>query len=235
MQVEVTVYRFDPESGQAPRYQTYSLDDVAPGDRILDLLNRIKWEQDGTLTYRRSCLHGVCGSDAVLINGKNGLACQQLVKNYNGKTKFRVEPLPAFPVIKDLVVDMEGFYKNMDRIRPWFEASDPDPARERLQDESVREQIDEATRCILCGSCTGSCPSFWTNQDFLGPAALLKAYRFVYDDRDTSTDQRLEIINSGDGAWRCHTVLNCNAACPKEIDITNAISRLKRKTIEQHF
>ncbi|MCK6528336.1 succinate dehydrogenase iron-sulfur subunit [Myxococcota bacterium] len=226
MEVSFEILRFDPSRDSSPRYQTYRVE-AEPNSRILDVLNTIKWEQDGTLTYRRSCAHGVCGSDAVVINGKNGLACQQLLKNYGGRTRFRIEPLPAFRVIKDLVVDMEPFFRHYERIKPYFVNEKPPPETERLQDPVDREAIDDATKCILCGACTGSCPSFWSNQQYLGPAALLKAFRFVFDTRDTATDERLKVVNDQDGLWRCHTIFNCNACCPKEIDITDAISRLK--------
>jgi succinate dehydrogenase / fumarate reductase iron-sulfur subunit len=229
MNVTFKIQRFDPEVDTAPHYKEYKLD--VPGTfRILDVLHEIKWKHDGTLTFRRACAHGVCGSDAMLINGKNQLACQTLVQDLK-TDRITVEPMKKYKVIKDLVVDMTAFFDNLNRIKPYFVADGPPPARERLQENEDRDVIDEATKCILCGACTSSCPSFWTDPKFLGPAALLKAFRFVFDTRDAASDERLNIINDSHGVWRCHTIFNCVEACPKEINITDALSHLKRRLV----
>ncbi len=226
MQITFKIKRFVPEQDKAPRWQTYTVD-MDPKDRVLDGLNKIKWEQDGTLSYRRSCAHGVCGSDAMTINGKNGLACQLLIETLK-TTTIVVEPMKGFPVVRDLVVDMEGFWAKYRAVKPYLMNDAPPPSRERLQSEENRELIDEATKCILCGACTSSCPSFWANDEYLGPAALLKAQRFIFDSRDNGTDERLQVIDDRNGAWRCHTIFNCVEVCPKEIDITKAIGQIKR-------
>lgn len=229
MNVTFRVFRFDPEADNAPRYQEYKLD-VPPTFRILDALHEIKWKQDGSLTFRRACAHGVCGSDAMLINGRNQLACQTLVQDLK-TNRITVEPMKKYQVIKDLVVDMQSFFDNMNRIKPYYVPGDPPPARERLQNNDDRDVIDQATTCILCGACTSSCPSFWADPKFLGPASLLKAFRFVFDTRDAAADDRLDIINDSHGIWRCHTIFNCVEACPKEINITDALSHLKRRLV----
>ena len=229
MKVTFNLLRFNPDADKKPHYREYTLD-VPPTFRILDALHEIKWKMDGTLTFRRACAHGVCGSDAMTINGRNQLACQTLVQDL--KTDYiTVEPLKRFKIVKDFVVEMQPFFDNLKRVKPYFIAGDTPPARERLQDDKDREFIDEATKCILCGACTSSCPSFWADEAFLGPAALLAAFRFVFDTRDAASDERLKIVNDSHGVWRCHTIFNCVEACPKEINLTSAISHLKRKIV----
>jgi succinate dehydrogenase / fumarate reductase iron-sulfur subunit len=220
------ITRYDPARDAGPRVQDYTID-CDPMDRVLTALNRIKWEQDGSLTYRRSCGHAVCGSCAMTIDGSSRLACKTLVKDLPGGP-VRVEPLRGFPVIKDLVVDLSPFYRNLRAVRPWFEARSPRPARERRQSPAQYEAIDDATKCILCGSCTSACPSFWKNEAYLGPAALVKAWRFLGDSRDDAKAERVEAVDGKDGVWRCHTVFNCKEACPKGIDIPAVLARLKR-------
>lgn len=220
------IFRFNPEKDSSPHYQDFKVT-VDPTDRILDCLNQIKWEQDGTLSFRKSCAHGVCGSDAMKINGENKLACQCLVKDFN-TTSFVVEPLEEFPVVKDLVVNMDNFFSKFTRITPYFVSKTPPPINERYQSEEDQLMIEDSVKCILCGSCTSSCPSYWYNKNYLGPSALLKAYRFVFDSRDEAADERLRAVNDSDGAFRCHTIFNCNETCPKEIDITSAIAELKK-------
>ncbi len=231
MEVTFRVFRFDPEKDTKPHYQEWKLD-VPKTLRILDALHEIKWKYDGSLSFRRACAHGVCGSDAMTINGINRLACQTLVQDLKS-TKIVIEPMRHFPVIKDLIVDMKKFYDNLYRVKPYFINEEPPPARERLQSNEDRDFIDEATKCILCGACTSSCPSFWADPEYLGPAALLKAFRFVFDTRDAGAEARLGIVNDSHGTWRCHTIFNCVDACPKEINITWAISQLKKKLVTQ--
>jgi succinate dehydrogenase / fumarate reductase iron-sulfur subunit len=231
MEVTFRIFRFNPEKDSKPYYQEWKLD-VPKTYRILDALHDIKWKHDGTLSFRRACAHGVCGSDAMTINGINQLACQTLVQDLKTK-KIVIEPLRHFPVIKDLIVDMDSFFDNLYRVRPYFINNDPPPARERLQSNEDRDFIDEATKCILCGACTSSCPSTWADPQYLGPAAMLKAFRFVFDTRDTGAEERLDILNDNHGVWRCHTIFNCVDACPKEINITWALSQLKKKLVSR--
>lgn len=230
MQVTFRILRYNPEKDSEPHFQDYTLSDVSPTDRVLDVLHRIKWELDGTLTFRRSCAHGMCGSDGMKINGQNGLACAMLLKNLNLKRPIVVEPLPFLPIIKDLVVDMTSFFKKYELVKPYLlpkEAPPSDGTEYRVSQEAV-EQIMESTKCILCACCSTSCPSLWSDENFLGPAALLKAYRFVFDPRDGARQERLAVANTPDGIWRCRTIFNCTEVCPKEIPITRHLSDLKR-------
>jgi len=220
------ILRFDPAKHAKPVYAEFKLA-CDPMERILTALNRIKWEQDGSLSYRRSCGHAICGSCGMTIQGASRLACRTLVKDIAGDV-ITVEPLKGFAVLKDLVVDMEHFYRNMRAVTPWFVNDSPKPPKERLQSAKQQEEIDDAAKCILCGCCTSSCPSYWKNESYLGPAALLKAWRFVADTRDEAADKRLDAVNGTNGVWRCHTIFNCMEACPKEIDIPAALSKLKR-------
>jgi succinate dehydrogenase / fumarate reductase iron-sulfur subunit len=186
----------------------------------------VKAERDGTLTFRSSCAHGICGSDAMLINGANALACKVLLRNLG--SKITVEPMRGFRVIKDLLVDMEAFFEKYRKIKPYLIAETPEPERERLQTIEDREAFDDTTKCILCGACTTSCPSFWANEDYVGPAAIVNAHRFIFDSRDEGGDERLAILGAADGVWRCHTIFNCVEACPREINITRAIGEVKK-------
>jgi succinate dehydrogenase / fumarate reductase iron-sulfur subunit len=220
------ITRYDPARDGAPVVREYQLD-CDPMERVLTALNRIKWQQDGTLSYRRSCGHAVCGSCAMTIQGASRLACKTLVKDIAGD-RIVVEPLKGFPVIKDLVVDMSHFYHNLRAVVPYLVNHGPKPAKERRQSPEEFDEFEDATKCILCGCCTSSCPSFWKNDSYLGPAALVKAWRFVGDSRDEAGSARLDAVNGHDGVWRCHTIFNCKEACPKEIDIPAALSRLKR-------
>ncbi len=224
------IFRFDPENDSAPRYQEYRID-VQPDWRILDCINEIKWKLDGTLSFRRSCAHGVCGSDAMMINGKNRLACQTLVQDLKKRGAIRIDPLKGFPVIKDLIVDTDDFFERNDSVKPWFVNNEPPPEKERLQSPKERARIDESTKCILCGSCTSACPTYWYDKAYLGPAALLKAHRFVFDSRDQAGKERLEILNDLTGPYKCHTIFNCVETCPKEINVTKAIAELKKKIL----
>ncbi len=220
--IELRIKRFNPESDEEPHWETYAVA-ADPGDRVLDLLHQVKWYQDGTLTFRRSCAHGVCGSDAMLINGRNRLACQMLARDLG--TRIEVEALPAFRVIKDLLVDMEPFFDHYRSVMPFVVDDEPPPAdgRERRQSPAERERFDDTEKCILCGACTSSCPSFWTNPDYVGPAAIVNAHRVIFDSRDQAHEERLEIMADANGVWRCRTIFNCVEACPRGINVTRAI------------
>jgi succinate dehydrogenase / fumarate reductase iron-sulfur subunit len=230
MRITFSIQRFDSSKDRKPYRQEFELE-VQGTDRILDCLDKIKWEIDGSLAYRRSCSHGICGSDAIMINGKNLLACQVLIHDIK-KKYIKVDPIPGMPIIKDLIVDMDDFFKKYEVVKPYLFTKSVPPPKERYQSQEDRAQIDEAVNCILCGACTGSCPSNWSNPGYLGPAALLKAYRFAFDSRDEEPNAHLEGIDTNDGAWRCHTIFNCVEACPKEINLTWHISQLKKKLTE---
>jgi succinate dehydrogenase / fumarate reductase iron-sulfur subunit len=229
MDVTFRIRRFNPEQQgkNKPYWQEFSLTDVDETDRVLELLHRIKWEQDGTLSLRRSCAHGVCGSDAMRINGVNRLACKVLVKDVG--TKIQVEPILGLPVLKDLIVDMEPFFAHYRQVMPFFVNDTPLPAdgRERLQSQEDREKFDDTTKCILCACCTTGCPSFWANGDYVGPAAIVQAHRFIFDTRDQAAKERLDILAEPNGVWRCRTIFNCTPACPREIEVTRAIGEVK--------
>ena len=225
MRVHFRIKRFDPTTDEKPYYKDYDVE-LEESDRVLDGLNAIKWDQDGTLTYRRSCAHGVCGSDAMRINGKNRLACTLLIKDAGAK--LTIEPLLGMAVIKDLVVDMEPFFRKYRDVKPYLVNDEPPPARERLQSPEQRAVFDDTTKCILCAACTTSCPPYWANKEFVGPASIVNAHRFIFDSRDQGAAQRLDILNQREGVWRCRTVFNCTDACPRHIKVTQAIEEVKR-------
>jgi len=228
--VKVKILRYDPEKDQKPYWKTYETA-VDAGSTILDILNEIHWKLDGTLAYRRSCRSAICGSCAMKVNGANILACETPLHKYKGKT-LKIEPLPGFSIIKDLVVDMDSFFDKLAAVKPYMITKKPIPNKEFIQSPEEFEEIKDSTLCILCGSCTSSCPSLWANEDYLGPAALLKAYRFIFDSRDDGAVERIDIINDRNGIWRCHTIFNCMEACPKHIKITEWLSKLKVKATE---
>lgn len=232
MKLNVKVKRFNPEKDSAPYWQDYTVN-ADPMDTALYLLLKIKWFQDGTLTFRKSCAHGICGSDAMQINGENKLACSILVKDIATKDGDTVafEPLPGSPVVKDLVIDQTRFFDKYRAVLPWLINTSPAPEKERLQSAADQEIIEDATKCILCGACTHACPSTWADPNYLGPAALLKAYRYTFDTRDEGASDRLRVVDSGEGLWKCYTIFNCVQACPKEIDITRWLSALKRRAV----
>jgi succinate dehydrogenase / fumarate reductase iron-sulfur subunit len=230
MQVTLRVQRFDPERDTSPHWVEYRLD-VDPMSRVLDLLHMVKWQQDASLTFRRSCGHGICGSDAMMINGRNRLACKIRVDQLGGR--ISVAPLPGLPVVKDLVVDMDGFFAKYRSVRPFLINDDPPPPRERLQSPAQRAAFDDTTKCILCGACTSSCPSFWARPTYVGPAAIVNAHRFIFDSRDHGAEERLEILSDRDGVWRCRTIFNCVEACPRGINITRAILEVSGAIVEQ--
>ena len=230
MKVNLKIKRYNPETDPKPHWESYAVE-VEPTDRVLDALHQVKWEQDGTLALRRSCAHGICGSDAMRINGRNALACKVLVKDcvVEGGT-MQLEPLLGLPLIKDLTVDMEPFFKHYRSIQPFLVNGDPLPTdgRERLQSPEARERFDQGTKCILCAACTTSCPSFWANGEYVGPAAIVQAHRFIFDDRDQAAEERLEVLGDQFGAFRCRTVFNCTEACPREIPVTQLIGEIKQ-------
>jgi succinate dehydrogenase / fumarate reductase iron-sulfur subunit len=225
MIVELRVYRYLPEKRSEPYYETFQVK-AEPTDRVLDLLETVRGDMDGTLAYRRSCAHGVCGSDAMRINGKNALACKVLVKDL-GTDKITVEPLLGLKVERDLIVDMGPFFEQYRSILPFLINDEPVPEKERLQSPEDRLLIEDTTKCILCAACTTSCPSFWSNNNYVGPAAIVNAHRFIYDSRDRGAAERLKKLGSPDGVWRCRTIFNCTLACPREIKITKAIADVK--------
>lgn len=229
MDVTFRIRRYNPEhpTQKKPYWQTFTLTEVDPTDRVLELLHRIKWEQDGTLTLRRSCAHGVCGSDAMRINGRNALACKVLIRDVGAKVQ--IEPILGLPVIKDLIVDMEPFFAHYRSVMPYFVNDSPLPAdgRERLQTPHDREKFDDTTKCILCACCTTSCPSFWANGEYVGPAAIVQAHRFIFDTRDQAAKERIDVLAEPDGVWRCRTIFNCTPACPRDIEVTRAIGEVK--------
>jgi succinate dehydrogenase / fumarate reductase, iron-sulfur subunit len=230
MQVTLKIFRYNPEDNQKKRYDTFTVE-AEPTDRVLDVLERIKGNQDGTLAFRRSCAHGVCGSDAVRINGVNRLACKVLIKDLKSR-KVVIEPILGLPIEKDLVVDMEPFFDHYRSVMPYFVNDDPPPKKERLQSPEERERFDDTTKCILCAACTTSCPSFWVNGEYVGPAAIVNAHRFIFDNRDQAAAQRLEILNDQFGVYRCHTIFNCTDACPRDIQVTQAIGEVKKAIAE---
>jgi succinate dehydrogenase / fumarate reductase iron-sulfur subunit len=229
MNVHLKIRRYNPETDKKAHWETYDVE-VEPTDRVLDALNEVKWNADGTLAYRRSCAHGVCGSDAMRINGRNMLACKVLMQDIveDGGT-ITVEPMLGLRVQKDLVVDMEPFFAHYRVVMPYLVNDDPLPAdgRERLQSPEDRERYDDTTKCILCAACTTSCPSFWARGDYVGPAAIVQAHRFIFDSRDQAAQERLEIMSEPEGVWRCRTIFNCTEACPRGIKVTKAIGEVK--------
>ena len=227
--INVRVLRYQPDRDEKPRWQKFDLT-VEDDSTVLDVLNQIHWEMDGTLAFRRSCRSSICGSCAMKVNGRNLLACETPVHRFGRRLK--IEPLPGFSIIKDLVVDMEDFFEKLRRIKSYLILKKPVPDKEFIQTPAQLEEIGESTLCILCAACTSACPSLWPNPNYLGPAALLKAYRFVFDSRDDGADERLDIVNDKNGIWRCHTIFNCMEACPKKIKITEYLSRLKVKVVE---
>jgi len=229
--VRMRIFRYNPETDEAPSYHEYTVE-VDPTDRVLDALNQVKWYQDGSLTYRRSCAHGICGSDAMRINGVNRLACKVLMRDVG--EHVTIEPLMGFRVIKDMVVDMEAFFAQYRSVLPYLINDSPVPAdgRERIQSVDERERFDDTTKCILCAACTTSCPSFWADENFVGPAAIVNAHRFIFDSRDAAAGERLDILNDREGVWRCRTIFNCTEACPREIRITKAIGEVKKAILK---
>ena len=227
LQVTFKIARFIPETDEEPHYEEYTVE-ALPTDRVLTVLQKIKDEVDGTLTFRRSCAHGICGSDAMRINGRNRLACKTLIKDLNIKKPVVIEAIKGLPLEKDLVVDMEPFFQAYRDVMPFLISEGHDPTKERLQTIEDRAVFDDTTKCILCACCTTSCPVFWSDGQYFGPQAIVGAHRFIFDSRDAGTDVRLDILNSKEGVWRCRTTFNCTDACPRGIEVTKAIQEVKR-------
>jgi succinate dehydrogenase / fumarate reductase iron-sulfur subunit len=226
--LQVSIYRFNPETDATPQMQDYSIDTGGKDLMVLDVLELIKAEHDSTVTYRRSCREGVCGSDGLNINGKNGLACITPLSEAVRKNKLVIRPLPGLPVVRDLVVDMSLFYAQYEKIEPYLQNDSPAPAIERLQSPEERAKLDGLYECILCACCSTSCPSFWWNPDrFVGPAGLLQAYRFLADSRDQATDERLAKLDDPFSVFRCHGIQNCVNVCPKGLNPTRAIGHIR--------
>jgi succinate dehydrogenase / fumarate reductase iron-sulfur subunit len=226
IEMKFRIFRFDPKVDREPRYQKYTVQ-AEPSERLLDCLNRIKWEQDGTLSYRMSCAHGVCGSDGMKINGLCGLACQKLVKDYRDK-EVLLEPLPTFKVQKDLVVDLDQFFERVEWLKPYLIAGDT-PEKERLQSHEESKKLETAIRCILCACCSAACPICHENPDYIGPAPLVQAFRRIFDSRDEEREERLKQLDYSNGVWACENKFECTRVCPKEIPVTKSINIIKRE------
>ncbi|WP_150306979.1 succinate dehydrogenase iron-sulfur subunit [Planctomonas psychrotolerans] len=225
--VTVIIRRFLPGIDLEPRWEDFDVE-MLPTDRVLDALHKIKWEQDGSLTFRRSCAHGICGSDAMRINGRNRLACKTLIKDLDISKPIYIEAIKGLPLEKDLVVDMEPFFDSFREVQPFLIAnSKPKEGKERVQSPEDRARFDDTTKCILCAACTSSCPIFWTDGQYFGPAAIVNAHRFIFDSRDES-NVRLDILDDKEGVWRCRTTFNCTEACPRGIQVTQAIAEVKQ-------
>ncbi|HVK98287.1 MAG TPA: succinate dehydrogenase iron-sulfur subunit [Dongiaceae bacterium] len=232
--LQVSIYRYNPDTDAEPYMKDYQIDTGGKDLMVLDVLNLVK-EKDDSLAYRRSCREGVCGSDGMNINGKNGLACITAVSQATkGKGKLILRPLPGLPVIRDLVVDMTQFYTQYEKIKPYVVNNTPVPPIERLQTPAERDKLDGLYECILCACCSTSCPSFWWNPDkFIGPAGLLQAYRFIADSRDTMTEERLAALDDPFSLFRCRGIMNCVAVCPKGLNPTKAIGHIRSLLLQQ--
>ena len=227
-----SVYRWNPDDGKNPRMDTFEVDMDSCGPMVLDALIKIKNEMDSTLTFRRSCREGVCGSCAMNINGENGLACTKAIDK--DAKEIAITPLPHREVIKDLVPDLKDFYAQYASIKPWMQTQTPAPTKERLQSKGDREKLDGLYECILCACCSTSCPSYWWNSDrYLGPAILLQAYRWLIDSRYESTGERLDNLEDPFRLYRCHTIMNCANACPKGLNPAKAIAEIKKMMVER--
>ena len=225
MPLTLRIRRYNPEAGDRPWWDEFTVE-MDPSDRLLDALHQVKWYHDGTLALRRACAHGRCGSDAMLINGRNALACRVLVKDV--APRVTVEPIRGLPVLKDLIVDMEPFFAGYRRALPFLINDEDPPDRERLQTPAERERFEDTTKCILCAACTTSCPIFWGDGEYIGPAAIVSAHRFIFDSRDRGAAERLDVLADRSGVFRCRTTFNCTEACPRGIHVTQAIQEVKR-------
>jgi succinate dehydrogenase / fumarate reductase iron-sulfur subunit len=228
--VTLKILRFNPDVDTESHWETYEVP-AQRTDRLLNLLFYVKDYIDGTFSFRRSCAHGVCGSDAMQINGVNRLACKVLMKDLlakDGKTTITVAPIKGMTTLKDLYVDMDPFFEAFRAVKPYLVNYSPEPTRERLQSQADRDRFDDTTKCILCACCTSSCPVYWNDGSYFGPAAIVNAHRFIFDSRDEAAEERLDILNDSEGVWRCRTTFNCTDACPRGIQVTKAIQEVKR-------
>ena len=235
MLVKLRVFRFDPQKDKEPRYEVFVVE-AKPSDRLLDCLNKVRWEQDGSLAYRMSCAHGICGSDGMTINGISALACQKLVKDYDVGKEIVLEPLSFFPVVKDLVVDMEPFFEREKSVHPaegfaWKEAEE---GKEHVQSVEERERFDDDIKCIMCACCVAACPvNLKEEPEYVGPAAVLRAHRYIFDSRLRDELERLAIMDKPHGAWSCKNYYKCTQVCPKGIHVTKHILEIKQKILDE--
>ena len=231
--LDVSIYRYDPDTDKKPYMQDLQVDTDGKDVMVLDVMHMCK-DKDEAISFRRSCREGVCGSDGVNMNGKNGLACITPVSQVAKNNKLVLRPLPGLPVIRDLIVDMDQFYKQYEKVKPYLINDEPTTGQERLQSPEDREKLDGLYECVLCACCSTACPSFWWNPDkFIGPAGLLQAYRFLADSRDTATQERLEELDDPYSVFRCRGVMNCVSVCPKGLNPTKAISKIRTMLVEQ--
>ena len=234
MKVTLKIYRFNPETDNEPHYDTFNVE-ANPNDRILDCLNKIRWQQDSSPAYRMSCAHGICGSDGLTINGQAALACQKLVKDYDYTKELLIEPLKYFDVIKDLIVDMKPFYKRIKAINPETpqNPANNSESKERIQSIEERSKFDDAIKCILCACCYSACPVMVEQEhEFIGPAAILRAQRYIFDSRTTNTKERMQVMQKPHGVWSCKSYYMCTLVCPKNIKVTEAILKTKKKILQ---
>ncbi|MBZ4642580.1 MAG: succinate dehydrogenase / fumarate reductase, iron-sulfur subunit [Deferribacteres bacterium] len=232
--VTFEIFRYDPEKDKEPYYQTYKVEIRRPGMLMLEGLNQIKWEQDTTLAFRRSCREGVCGSDGINVNGVNMLSCMTKIEDL-GSDHLVIQPLPGMPVMRDLVTDVDDFFEKFITVKPYLIRKSPAPDKEFYQSPEDRKKLDGLYECILCGCCSSSCPSYWADKKYLGPNAFLRAYRYLIDSRDEGAEERLPILNDKNGVWRCHTIYNCVEACPKELNPTKAIVGIRQMLLERQY
>jgi succinate dehydrogenase / fumarate reductase iron-sulfur subunit len=230
--VTFEIFRYDPEKDKEPYFKSYKVELRKPGMLILEGLNQVKWEQDTTLTYRRSCREGVCGSDGLNINGANMLSCVVKIEDLNSD-HLTIQPLPGLPVMRDLVVDIDDFFEKFITVKPYLIRRSPTPDKEFYQSPEDRKKLDGLYECIMCACCSSACPSYWADKDYLGPNAFLRAYRYLVDSRDEGSAERLPILNDKHGVWRCHTIYNCVEACPKELNPTKAIVGIRRMLMDR--
>jgi succinate dehydrogenase / fumarate reductase iron-sulfur subunit len=228
----VRIRRYNPERSEESWWDEWTLE-VDPLDRLVEVLHQIKWYHDGTLAFRRSCAHGICGSDAMLINGRNALACKLLAEDV--APKVTIEPIRGLPVLKDLIVDMEPFLDGYKAVLPYLINDSGEPSAERLQSIEDRAVFDDTTKCILCACCTTSCPIFWGDDTYIGPAAIVNAHRFIFDSRDEAGRDRMKILSEKTGVFRCRTTFNCTDACPRGIEVTKAVQEVKRAILFDRF
>ena len=233
-EVELTlrIRRFNPEISDDSWWDEFTVR-ADPLERLVEVLHQIKWHQDGTLSFRRSCAHGICGSDAMLIDGRNALACKVLVADV--APRVTIEPIRGLPVLKDLIVDMDPFLEGYRSVLPFLINDEGEPDRERIQSPQERARFDDTTKCILCAACTTSCPIFWGDDAYVGPAAIVNAHRFIFDSRDQGARERLKILSEKTGVFRCRTTFNCTDACPRGIEVTKAIQEVKRSILFERF